>query len=76
MAYKGQISGDVIAALEELGRQNLTKELFERLVKLFSKEDEVSLRHDLKLAPNWIREIFVPKLLYRGDDKNKLFVRC
>jgi len=71
MAYEGEISGDLIIALEEMGSQNLTKEIFEKIIELFSKEDKGSLRHDLKLAPNWIREAFVPKLLYKIDDKHK-----
>jgi hypothetical protein len=62
MAYTGTTSGPVMTALMELGKGNLTEELKAKILQLFRKEHPSVLKTDLKLAPKWIGEIFVPPL--------------
>ena len=60
MAYEGKISGPVLIAIEELGSKSLTDELVEDIVKMLQSEDSNKMLHDMKLAPRWISEKFLP----------------
>jgi predicted transcriptional regulator of viral defense system len=54
---KGNTSRLVIQALRAVGRDNMTGELEEKILLILRKESQKNLRHDITLAPSWIREI-------------------
>ena len=54
---KGEISSLVIQALKEIGNGNVTEQQKEKINELLKKEKPKHLKHDIKLAPVWIREI-------------------
>ena len=54
---KGEISGLVIQALKEIGNGNVQDQQKEKIVVLLTKEAPDNLKHDIKLAPVWIRKI-------------------
>ncbi len=54
---KGKISSLVIQALREIGKDKATPAELEKITKLLKEEDPRLLRHDIKLAPEWIRQI-------------------
>lgn len=54
---KGDISSLVIQALKEIGNGNVTEQQKEKITELLKKEKQEHLKHDIKLAPVWIREI-------------------
>lgn len=58
LATKGPISGLVIQALEELGPNEVTAEMMDKITNLLTKEDPELLRHDAKLTTAWIARIF------------------
>ena len=62
MSYEGSISGPVLIALEELGEVNLDQDMLAKILTLFNKESKPLLMLDLKLAPKWISEKFIPLL--------------
>lgn len=53
----GEISGLVIQALKEIGKDNVTEEEIQIILKQLEKEDQYRLKHDIRLAPEWIRKI-------------------
>jgi len=57
LAMKGNISSLAIQALQELGPNGVTDEIRERLHVLLNREEPDNLRHDIKLAPAWIRKL-------------------
>ena len=54
---KGKISSLVIQALREIGKDKATPEELDKMLKLLKEEDLQALKHDIKLAPEWIRQI-------------------
>ena len=54
---KGKISGLVIQALREIGIGKVTDDEKKQIIKLLQKEDQKQLKHDLQLAPVWIKKI-------------------
>ncbi|WP_200979813.1 DUF6088 family protein [Echinicola sp. 20G] len=57
LAAKGSISALVIQALREIGKDHLsTAEKF-RIIELLKSENPRHLKHDMDLAPVWIRQI-------------------
>jgi len=54
---KGKISRLVIQALKEIGNGNVTAEEEQKILDLLKKEDEKDLKHDIALAPEWIKII-------------------
>lgn len=54
---KGEISSLVIQALKEIGNGNVTEQQKEKINELLKKEKSEHLKHDIKLAPVWVREI-------------------
>ena len=54
---KGGISELVIQALKEIGNGKVRDHQKEKIIELLKKEDKDHLRHDIKLAPVWIRNI-------------------
>ena len=54
---KGEISSLVIQALKEIGKGNVSEQQIEKITEILKKEKPEHLKHDIKLAPVWIREI-------------------
>ena len=53
----GEINKLVIQALKEIGKDNVTNEEIDVILKLLKKQEKHILEHDIKLAPEWIRTI-------------------
>lgn len=54
---KGKISSLAIQALKDLGQKEVTVDFEEKIVHLLKKEKQKELKHDIPLAPVWIRKI-------------------
>ena len=54
---KGKISSLVIQALREIGKDKVRPEELKQIVQLLKKEELQVLKHDIKLAPEWIKKI-------------------
>lgn len=57
LAAIGEISGLVIQALKVLEKDKVTPEEQQKVIALLQKEDPARLHHDIRLAPEWIRNI-------------------
>jgi predicted transcriptional regulator of viral defense system len=57
LAAKGKISGMVIQALEELGKENITPDVLTRITNVLHKENKKIIVEDAKLAPEWIAQL-------------------
>ena len=57
LAAIGKISSLVIQALKEIGKDKVTDEEIDKILKHLKKEEPYRLEHDIKLAPEWIRII-------------------
>jgi hypothetical protein len=68
LAVIGDISGLAIQALKEIGKDNVTDEHSEIIIEHLKKEEPYRLKHDIKLAPEWIR-IIMRKALQEKDGK-------
>jgi hypothetical protein len=58
MAAAGRLSGLLIQALRELGREHVTPERRERLKRTIPADKRRELLKDLRLAPAWMHPIF------------------
>jgi hypothetical protein len=58
MAAAGRLSGLVIQALRELGKDHMTAARIEHLKRTLPAEKRRELLNDLKLAPAWMHPIF------------------
>src|SRR6266446_4368325 len=58
MAAAGRLSGLLIQALRELGKEHVTKERREHLKRTIPADKRRELLKDLKLAPAWMHPIF------------------
>jgi len=56
-ALKGQISGMVIRALEELGKDAMSPEIRIRIGDILKKEDKKTIREDAMLASEWMAQL-------------------
>ena len=54
---KGEISSLVIQALRDIGKDKASEEELKKINELLKKEKPEHLRHDIKLAPEWIKII-------------------
>jgi len=54
---KGKISSLVIQALREIGKDKVRPVELKQIIQLLKKEDQQLLKHDIKLAPEWIKQI-------------------
>lgn len=54
---KGRISSLVIQALREIGKDKVRPEELKQILKLLSEEDQLLLKQDIRLAPEWIKQI-------------------
>jgi len=55
LATIGKISGLAIQALKEIGKDNITENEKQILLKHLKNEDKYRLEHDIRMAPEWIR---------------------
>lgn len=62
----GKISGLVIQALKELGKENVGEKEIEMVLEHLKNEELSRLEHDIKLAPEWIR-IIMRKALPKNE---------
>ncbi|HED06703.1 MAG TPA: hypothetical protein ENI57_01145 [Ignavibacteria bacterium] len=62
---KGEISKLVIQALREIGKNKISDDEMSKIIRLLKQEDQKKLKHDISLAPEWIRKIMRKAL----DDK-------
>lgn len=60
VAAVGEISGLAIQALRTIGKDKLTDNERVRIQQLLKNEKPTRLEHDIRLAPDWIREIMRP----------------
>lgn len=68
LAAIGSISGLAIQALREIGKDKVTQEEINSILKQLRKEDPYRLQHDIKLAPEWIRIIMRQALTTNKND--------
>jgi len=61
LAFKGEISMLAIQALRSLGKGNATDEEITHIKMILQNENLTHLKHDLLLAPVWIRELLTDK---------------
>ena len=54
---KGKISSLVIQGLREIGKDKVSDAELKQIMKLLKEEDRQHLKHDIKLAPEWIKQI-------------------
>ncbi len=54
---KGKISSLVIQALREIGKDKASEAELKQIVTLLKQEELQLLEHDIKLAPEWIKQI-------------------
>lgn len=57
LATIGKLSGMVIQALKEIGKGKVEAWEENKIIQLLKKEDKSKLKHDIKMAPEWIRII-------------------
>ena len=57
LAAIGEISSLAIQALKEIGKDNVTENEKQIILKHLKNEDKYRLEHDIRLAPEWIRGI-------------------
>lgn len=60
VAAIGEISGLAIQALKTLGKDKANPDEIEKIKQLLKKEKITHLQHDIRLAPDWIRQIMQP----------------
>jgi len=63
LATWGKISSLVIQALKSIRKDRITGDEIEKVVNILKKENPKYLANDIKLAPEWIREIMRQALM-------------
>lgn len=58
----GEISRLAIQALRTIGKEKVTEKEIQKIQQLLMKENKTKLEHDIRLAPEWIRQIMKPVL--------------
>jgi len=64
LAMKGKVSSLAIAALKQLGKENVTQEVELQLTKALKKESLENIQHDARLAPEWISKLILNLVKY------------
>lgn len=64
----GEISSLVIQALKTIGEKKVTLEDIKKIQQLLRKEKKDRLKHDINLAPTWIREVIKPIINEAGNE--------
>jgi hypothetical protein len=57
LSYKNDVLMLVVAALKEIGEDNVTNDQLEKIKELISKEKRDDIIADLQLAPAWIKKL-------------------
>ena len=57
LAIQGEASTLAIQALKEIGKGNCTEQQRKTIIEVLKKENPYKLEHDIRLAPEWIRQI-------------------
>ncbi len=57
LAMKGKVSSLAIAALKQIGKENVSQEVELQLTKALKKESVENIKHDAQLAPVWISKL-------------------
>ena len=57
LSVQGEISILAIQALKEIGQKHVTESQKEKIIEVLKKENPHKLKHDIRLAPEWIRQI-------------------
>lgn len=68
LAAIGSISSLAIQALREIGKDKVTEDEINSILRQLEKEDPYRLQHDIKLAPEWIRIIMRQALNTNRND--------
>lgn len=58
MAMAGRLSGLLVQALRELGKDNITAERIEHLTRVIPVDKRQEILKDIRLAPEWMHYIF------------------
>jgi len=58
MAMAGRLSGLLIQALRELGKENVTNERLAHLKRIIPADKRLELLKDIRFAPEWMHRIF------------------
>lgn len=58
MAMAGRLSGLLVQALRELGKENVTTERLEHLMRILPLDERQELLKDIRFAPEWMHSIF------------------
>jgi len=69
VATIGKISGLAIQALKTIGKDKVRDKEITHIRELLKKEKTERLKHDIQLAPAWIREIMLPVLKQSTDQQ-------
>ncbi len=64
VATIGEISTLAIQALRVIGKDKVSQEEIKKIQSLLKLEKKVHLEHDIRLAPEWIKEIMKPTLQF------------
>jgi hypothetical protein len=59
LSMRGKVSGLVIAALKQLGKNGITPEVRFQIAKILKKESPENIKHDIQLAPEWISKLLL-----------------
>lgn len=62
LAAIGDTSKLAIQALRSIGKDKVTDDEIHKIMELLKKEKPFHLRHDIKIAPEWIRKLLRPFL--------------
>jgi hypothetical protein len=65
----GKISSLAIQALKEIGKEKVTENQKRILLNQLRKEEHYRLKHDIRLAPEWIRKIMREALNVNQSEK-------
>jgi hypothetical protein len=59
----GELSSLIIQGLRTIGKDKVQKDEIEKIIALLKKEKQENILHDMKLAPEWIRQILKESLV-------------
>jgi hypothetical protein len=59
---KGELSGMLIQALKVMGKDSIDEDIKKRIREILLNERRENILHDIKLAPFWIRQLFLEQI--------------
>ena len=57
-SYQSELMQLIVLAMREKGKGNMTEIEMSRIIDLLSKVSQEEFKHDIKLAPTWVQDIF------------------